>query len=181
MTTIREELRGRCDHRVTDAEIDAALRHASCVLDAEVDPESDTVTLAEDDPLWCVIDAAWQQLQPRTLVVVTDRTILEGAMFDPGGLARFFVEHAADDLRAECWIVVDRCRNDGTDVRPLIRFAERYGIRVAGVPLTRSSGQDNYRHTLDRLTERQYQHIVIGDTHYRSDDPRVTIYRRVQR
>lgn len=181
MTIIREELRGRCDHRVTDAEIDAALSHAASVLDAEVDPERDTATLSEDDPLWGVIDAAWQRLQPRTLVAVTDRTILEDALFDPSGLARFLVEHAADDLRAECWIVVDRYRNDGTDVRPLIEFAERYGIRVVGVPLSRSSGQDIYEHTVDRLAERQCPRIVIADTRYRSDDPRVTVHRRVQR
>lgn len=176
----RDELRDRLDARVTDAELDAVIVNATPdELRAAIKPEMELHRIDMDHLVWDILDAAWDSLQPRVAVIVTDRTVLDGDMFDPGALSRFIVEHAADDLRAEVWLIVDR--HGEHDPGALIAFAQRVGIRVTEIALWRSARPSHYTDAIVGLVRRSVPRIVVADPQYRSHDPRITIHRRVTR
>lgn len=177
----RDELRDRLDVRVADAELDAAILNATPeALRAEITPGVELHRIDMEHPVWHILDAAWDSLQPRVAVIVTDRTVIDGDMFDPGSISRFIVEHAADDLRAEVWLIVDRHSGEH-DPGALIAFAQQVGIRVVEVSRWRSARRSQYGDSIDGLVRRSVPRIVVADTQYRSHDPRITIHRRVTR
>ena len=175
----RDEVRDRIEARASDAEIDAAIIAAATTQGRpEVVPDFE-LRGRDDDAVWSIIDAAIASLKPRIAVIFTDEVVLDGAMFDPGSISRFIIENIADDLRAEVWLVADPYDTDTAD---LIAWRKTLGIKLAPLAATRTA-ERNQRHGLITwlTTTRPFEKIVIADPTYRTDDPRVTIHRRVTR
>lgn len=175
----REEVRDRIENRASDAEIDAALVAAATAQGhPEITPEISLRGLIDGHPVWDVIDAAVDALKPKIAVILTDRVVLSGLIFDPGSISRFIVDAAADDLRAEVWLVADPYDSDTAD---LLEWRKSLGIKLAPLAATRN-GRDQRLGLISWLiTTRPFEGIVVADTLYRSDDPRVTVHRRVTR
>lgn len=177
---VRDEVRDRIEGRASDAEIDAAIVAAATAQGhPAIDGNLELREADDDDPVWDVIDAAIASLSPRIAVIFTDTVVLDGAMFDPGSIARFIVENASDDLRAEVWLVADPYDSDTAD---LLEWRKSLGIKLAPMGAARMAGR-NQRHGLITwlASTRPFERIVVADPTYRSDDPRVTIHRRVTR
>lgn len=175
----RDEVRGTIEARASDAEIDAAIVAAALVQGRpDVTPDFE-LRGCDDDVVWSIIDAAILALKPKIAVIFTDTVVLDGAMFDPGSIARFIIENVADDLRAEVWLVADPYDSDTAD---LLEWRRSLGIKLAPLAATRMA-ERNQRHGLITwlMTTRPFEKIVVADPNYRSDDPRVTIHRRVTR
>lgn len=175
----RDEVRERIENRASDAEIDAAIVAAATAQGhPEVTPEISLRGLIDGHPVWDAIDAAVDALKPKVAVIFTDRVVLAGSMFDAGSIARFIVDAAADDLRAEVWLVADPFDSDTAE---LLEWRKSLGIKCAPLAATRN-GRDQRLGLISWLiTTRPFERIVVADTHYRSDDPRVTVHRRVTR
>lgn len=177
--TARDEVRNLIENRASDAEIDAAIAAAAATAGhPEIDGDLELRNLDDDDPVWGILDATVASLKPRIAVIFTDRAVLDGALFDPGSIARFIVEHAADDLRAEVWLVADPYDKD---TAALLEWRRTLGIRCAPLAATRT-GRDLRIGLIDWLKgTRPFERVVVADTLYESSDPRVTVHRRVTR
>lgn len=175
----RDEVRDRIEGRATDAEIDAAIAAvATAQGHPEIDGNLELRGCDDERPAWSIVDAAITALSPRIAVIFTDRVVLAGSMFDPGSIARFIVEHAADDLRAEVWLVADPYDDDTAD---LLEWRKSLGIKCAPLAATRN-GRDQRLGLISWLiSTRPFERVSVADTHYRSDDPRVTIHRHITR
>ncbi|HQE46766.1 MAG TPA: hypothetical protein PKY48_06335, partial [Rhodoglobus sp.] len=125
----RDEVRDRIEGRASDAEIDAAIVAAAIAQShPEIDGNLELRGCDDEHPAWSIVDAAITALSPRIAVIFTDTVVLAGSMFDPGSIARFIVEHASDDLRAEVWLVADPYDRDTAD---LLAWRKSLGIRLA--------------------------------------------------
>lgn len=175
----REEVRDRIEARASDAEIDSAIVAAGTAHGhPEVTPTTSIRGLIDGHPVWDAIDAAVGSLKPKIAVIFTDRVVLAGSQFDPGSIARFIVDAAADDLRAEVWLVADPYDPDTAE---LLEWRKSLGIKCAPLAATRN-GRDQRLGLISWLiTTRPFERIVVADTLYRSDDPRVSVHRRVTR
>lgn len=178
--TARSEVRGTIETRASDAEIDSAILTAAVALNhPEIIPDFALRGCDDDHPVWDVIDAAVLALRPRIAVVVTDLAVMgAGGLFDPGSISRFIVEHAADDLRAEIFLVVDPLDKNIVD---LIEWAREHRFKIAGISATRVTGISQYARIIDGILRRSYELVVVADPYYESSDPRVTVHRRVTR
>lgn len=175
----RDEVRDRIEARASDAEIDAAIVAAATAQGLpEVVPDFE-LRGCDDDAVWSIIDAAIDALKPKVAVIFTDRAVLSGSMFDPGSIARFVVDAAADDLRAEVWLVADPYAD--RDAADLIEWRKGLGIKLAPLGATRDRRDQHLGLISWLISTRPFERIVVADTLYRSDDPRVTVHRRVTR
>ena len=86
------------------------------------------------------------------------------------------VENAADDLRAEIFLVVDPLDKNTAD---LIEWAREHRFKIAGISATRVTGISQYARIIDGILRRSYEQVVVADLYYESSDPRVTVHRRV--
>lgn len=178
--TARSEVRDLLENRVSDTEINSAIVETATALNHPgVTPDLELRACDDDHPVWDVIDAAVLALRPRIAVILTDLAVMgEGGMFDPGSIARFVVEHGADDLRAEVFLVVDPLdRNTAA----LITWARSQRFKIAGISATRVTGISQYARVIDGIVRRSYERVVVADPYYESSDPRVTVHRRVTR
>lgn len=177
--TARTEVRGTIEARASTAEIDAAIvATAAAQGHPEVTPDLDLYGCDDDHPVWNVIDAAVDALRPRIAAVVTDQVVLAGSMFDPGSIARFVVENAADDLRCEVFLVVDHWNRE---TAPLIEWARSLRLKIAGLSATRNESYSQYDRVISGIARRSYERVIVADLYYESSDPRVTVYRKVTR
>lgn len=175
---IRDEVRDRLDRRVSDAEIDAAVCDTTPDhLREQITPETELYADI-DDIVWEIIDRAFDALQPRVLVVLSDRAILDGSMFDPSSIARFVVEHAADDLRARVVVVLDSWDQRTTG---LTAFARSVGFEIAGVSATRNAAYSVHEVTIANVLRGDFARAVVCDPWFETGDERVTVVRRITR
>ena len=110
-------------------------------------------------------------------IVITDRAVsTEDGLFDPASIARFVVEHAGD-VSVRVYVVIDMMNRA---LRPLAQFADKHGFIVWSVPATRTSR--TWENEVERILQRERNgDVVVCDTHFKSDDPRIMVKRRVTR
>lgn len=177
--TAREEVSNFLQNRATDTEVDAAIAAAAVAAGyPEITGSLELFDLDDDDPVWDVLDAAAAALKPKVAVIFTDRAVLDGDRFPRESIASFVIEHAADDLRAEVWLVADPLDKHTAD---LIEWSRSLGAKLVRLPATRT-GRDQRTGLIGWLTTtRPFERVIVADTLYESSDPRVSIHRRVTR
>lgn len=112
-----------------------------------------------------------------SVIVITDRAVsTEDGQFDPASIARFVVEHAGD-VSVRVYVVIDMMNRA---LRPLAQFADEHGFVVWSVSATRTSR--TWENEIERILQRERSRdVIVCDTHFKSDNPRVTVHRRVTR